>query len=246
MSVSDLSGVERAAVAGWYGKLPALGDFASRRLPASFVALWDEWLQRSIAASRDQLGERWLGIYLKSPMWRFALMPRVCGPTFWTGVMMPSVDRVGRYFPLTLALPLAPAFDVLGLVTGAHAWFDAIEQIALATLRADFDADALELALAGEPFPFGAAVEVPLPERAAATELARWWRGAGDAPLHLDLSSTHVLASLIRLAGPELLAALGDGRSLWWTRDGPEGATALSAFIGLPVPQAFAGMLGVG
>ena len=28
-------------IPGWYGKIPSLGDFASRRLPQSFVAAWD-------------------------------------------------------------------------------------------------------------------------------------------------------------------------------------------------------------
>ena len=29
---------------GWYGKLPASGDFATRRLPPSFIEPWDAWL----------------------------------------------------------------------------------------------------------------------------------------------------------------------------------------------------------
>ena len=29
------------AAAGWYGKLPTLGDFASRRLDNDFVDIWD-------------------------------------------------------------------------------------------------------------------------------------------------------------------------------------------------------------
>ena len=32
-----------ATVPGWYGKLPALGDFASRRLEPGWIAGWDGW-----------------------------------------------------------------------------------------------------------------------------------------------------------------------------------------------------------
>ena len=46
---------------------------------------------------------------MMAPIWRFALAPGVAGPLPMLGVMMPSVDRVGRQFPLTLAAPMAEA-----------------------------------------------------------------------------------------------------------------------------------------
>ena len=42
---------------GIYGKIPAHGDFVSRRLNNDFIRYWDEWLQRGIATSQEQLGE---------------------------------------------------------------------------------------------------------------------------------------------------------------------------------------------
>src|SRR5438105_12091900 len=93
-------------IPGWYGKIPSLGDFASRRLPQPFISAWDAWLQHAMAASRADLGQRWLDVYLLSPIWRFALFPDVVGQMGWAGLLMPSVDKVGRHFPLTLAAPL--------------------------------------------------------------------------------------------------------------------------------------------
>ncbi len=91
---------------GFFGKLPARGDFVSRRLDHKFRAGFDEWLQKSIAISQRQLGEGWLPAYLNAPIWRFVLGPDLCGEAPAIGVMMPSVDRVGRYFPLVLAAQL--------------------------------------------------------------------------------------------------------------------------------------------
>ena len=55
---------------GFFGKLPALGDFVQRRLPGAFVKVWDGWLQGAIAGSKAQLAEHWLDTYLSSPVWR--------------------------------------------------------------------------------------------------------------------------------------------------------------------------------
>lgn len=104
--------MDSGSVAGWYGKLPSLGDFASRRLPAAFVEAWDDWLARGLAAWRDA-DPGWIEAYLAAPTWCFVIGPRVLrvrgGPSAdgpaWAGVLMPSVDRVGRYFPLTVAQP---------------------------------------------------------------------------------------------------------------------------------------------
>ena len=68
-------------VTGWYGKLPSLGDFASRRLAPAFVEPWDDWLARGLAAWREQAPDGWLEGYLASPSWRFVLMPGVLAGT---------------------------------------------------------------------------------------------------------------------------------------------------------------------
>ena len=133
-----------ANVAGWYGKIPALGDFASRRLPQAFVNFWDAWLQRSLVSSRSALGESWQETYLSSPIWRFVLLPGVFADKCWIGIMMPSADRVGRYFPLTIALALDPFPEIISTVFAAQNWFAALEQIALASLSMDFQVQELE------------------------------------------------------------------------------------------------------
>ena len=49
---------------GWYGKLPANGDFLTRRLPPSFIEPWDAWLNRILAGSRERMGAGWRDAFL--------------------------------------------------------------------------------------------------------------------------------------------------------------------------------------
>lgn len=137
--------------AGLFGKVPSHGDFVARRLPAAFTEPWDAWLQAGMAHSRAQLGDAWLPTYLNSPIWRFALGAGVCGPQAWTGVMMPSVDRVGRYFPFTIVAGVDEmATAAAGCGVPSAAWYARLEALALAALGEGFslpDFDAALLAL---------------------------------------------------------------------------------------------------
>ena len=134
-----------AVLPGWYGKLPALGDFASRRLPPEFVEPWDRWLAAGLAAWREHDAE-WLDAFLAAPTWRFVLgadLPFDRSPGY-AGVLMPSVDRVGRYFPLTVARARAN-----GQSSTPASWLEALEKMAVAALVEDWSAERFDDALAG-------------------------------------------------------------------------------------------------
>lgn len=88
---------------GFFGKVRTHGDFVSRRLPAEFLTSWDEGLQEGMVLARQRFEAQWLSLYLNAPVWCFAWGPHVYGPTAWAGVLMSGVDRVGRYFPFTIA-----------------------------------------------------------------------------------------------------------------------------------------------
>jgi type VI secretion system protein ImpM len=137
---------------GWFGKMPALGDFASRRLPSDWIDAWDGWLQRELVRSRAALGDdAWLSLYLVAPVRRFWLAPGLLSGVAWLGVMMPSVDSVGRHFPFTLATPLPAGHDdVLDALANAN-WLDAADAVAREVLDPAFDVGALEQALLGLP-----------------------------------------------------------------------------------------------
>jgi type VI secretion system protein ImpM len=158
-------------VTGYFGKVSTHGDFVSRRLPPGLVAAWDEWLQQCIQASREQLGEQWLNHYLTSPVWRFAISPGVLGPDGLAGVMMPSVDRVGRYFPLMMAATGAP--PLLEWVQRHGAWFDALDALARESLAAAFTLARFDTAL--EPALALAPGAVSAPAGAALYAHSLWW-----------------------------------------------------------------------
>ena len=139
--------------AGWYGKIPGTGDFIARRMPASFSEAWDRWLQAAIAGSRERLGGRWRDSFLSMPIWRFVLTPGMLTPNAWAGIMAPSVDAVGRYFPLAVASALPSAsLDVVGTLAAAEAWFDEIEAIALSAIAPAADTAAIDAAIVQKPF----------------------------------------------------------------------------------------------
>jgi type VI secretion system protein ImpM len=128
---------------GIYGKLPAHGDFISRNLPSAFLNHWDEWLQGFIASSQEQLTDDWLDIYLTGPLWRFVLSPGCVDGNAWCGVMMPSVDSVGRYFPFCVVNKLTAASNLVDIISSQANWFTQIEDIALEALQDEYDADTL-------------------------------------------------------------------------------------------------------
>ncbi len=128
---------------GLFGKLPAHGDFVMRHLPQTFVSVWDEWLQHYIAGSKEQLGEDWLNIYLTSPIWRFVFSSGVIDQHVWAGIMLPSVDRVGRYYPLSIIRALPEETIPLEFISLQGDWFSAIEELCLHALNGEMKVDDL-------------------------------------------------------------------------------------------------------
>ena len=132
-----------AQTIGLFGKLPAHGDFVHRNLPTNLINIWDEWLQQFIAGSQEQLGDAWLDIYLTSPIWRFVLSPGVIDERIWLGIIMPSVDRVGRYFPFSVIMPITAQHNPLMVINTYAEWFESVEQSALLALDGQCGIDSL-------------------------------------------------------------------------------------------------------
>ncbi|MBI1181988.1 MAG: type VI secretion system-associated protein TagF [Alphaproteobacteria bacterium] len=213
-----------AAGPGFFGKVPAIGDFVRRGLPGSFVEPWDAWMRALLQSGTSRLGDDWLEIYLTSPIWRFVLPPGTCGPEAVAGVMVPSIDAVGRCYPLTLAelVPAASA-GAPGIVRSLP-WFEALEQAALGALAETFDL---------EQFAAGVAAIGPVVAGAppAATESAQSDRPGGvvaeltASPAGQDGDVSALSAGLSH----HLAAPLG----LWWTIAGSQRLQATSLLLSM-------------
>jgi type VI secretion system protein ImpM len=129
---------------GYFGKLPAWGDFIHQLLPQDFTNQWHEWLQQSMADARESLGESFLSYYLNCPAWKFLAGPGVCGEQAVAGLTIPSVDRVGRYFNFTIATVLPPGSDPCSFVMHNPEGMTALENLALDVLEQDYPKEEIE------------------------------------------------------------------------------------------------------
>lgn len=227
------------ATVGFYGKLPAKGDFLSRHLPREFVSAWDDWLQSGLNASRAGLGDQWKNIYLTSPIWRFALSPGNCGECGWIGLFMPSMDRVGRCFPFAVARALPENRPPLDAAIGQQSWLSRVEELSLTALDDD-DIDLAEfdesLAAATTTFPdSGEPSDGTGIERIATMDLSAGVR----LPMTRDLNHDAVLRGVASNWMDRQFARY----SLWWTEGSQIVTPSLLFFPGLPVADRFSALL---
>lgn len=222
---------------GFHGKMPANGDFVARRLPRSFADPWHGWLEDGLEASRNALGAGWLDLYLNAPVWRFALSGGACGADAVAGVMIPSVDKVGRYFPMVVARPL-PEVTVPALMPLATAepWFAAAEALALTALDRATTVDGLERGLDGLPpleAPAPVAGVLPEPDPLLGPRFAGRILGA------LDGDSCRLYGGLVHA----VLRRSSGRYTLWWTDGSERVAAGMLVAAGMPDAGAFASLL---
>lgn len=237
-AVTAQSAAAVAVFPGWHGKLPSLGDFASRRLDAGFVEAWDGWLAAGLLRLREADAAGWLEAYLASPSWRFLLQPGVlpgdAGAQGWAGVLMPSVDRVGRYFPFTIAQPLGGLPASTQQMPALWAWLGRLDELAADALHEDWNVDRLEDELA----------------RMAGPGLTPLAGAGGSRPL-----APGALAELVLPPGLDAAAQIGiEAQAAWADKAGGLAYWFASTELvnqrllvsrGLPAAAAMGGLLGL-
>jgi type VI secretion system protein ImpM len=227
---------------GFYGKLPSHGDFLARRVPDAFVGSWDQWLQEGMTATRLRLGAEWLNVYLTSPIWRFVCAAGACGPEMVAGILVPSVDKVGRYFPLTIVTALRTVPNPVFAADALSPFFDAAERLAVNTLELDavdlaqFDA---AVAALGQ---LAARVYEPtriVLDRGAARVLTESSAQAWCLPI---ASPAELSASVLQLAAHRL-AEMYSPLVLWWTAGSQLVTPSCLVTRGLPAAEQFVALL---
>ncbi|UWQ43704.1 type VI secretion system-associated protein TagF (plasmid) [Leisingera aquaemixtae] len=205
---------------GAFGKMPSAGDFFRLNTPGGFVRVWDAWLQQIMLDGRAAYGAGFDAHYMTAPIWRFTLPAGLAGAGAVMGVMMPSVDRVGRRFPLTL-MAAAPGQGAAGPYHfGEAALFERLEDVALDALEDTMTKDRLAATLAEIPAP-----AAPAAGAEAAAGMTMVLAGAQGAE-RLTAASDDA-----RLADCSLWTAVLDGVPRTLACSGlPQGAAALGLF----------------
>jgi len=217
---------------GLFGKVPQQADFVSLHLPATFTESWHAWLQATLSVSREQLGDDWLALYLTGPIWRFALSAGVCGEAAVAGVLIPSVDEIGRYFPLTVA-HLGRHRPWSAYLSGGD-WYDAAERVALLALdEATGYSRLVEAVEALAPPQFRALPRL----RAQPSVVGR--DSAWVVSLPPGLPAFDLLPGLLEQTYGRLLGRC----SLWWTEGSERVEPCLLVSAGLPEVGQVAAML---
>jgi type VI secretion system protein ImpM len=161
------------ARAGLFGKLPARGDFVRENLPRDFTDSWDAWWQRGLGETQRLPRDEWIAAWLEAPVWRFLLPPGLCGRNGVLGIWLPSVDRAGRYSPLTIAAT-APV-DWAPFAGAMTSFLAAAEQAGRDALEHDL-APADLLQRIHDAF---IATDAPVPAPDLAPGRAAWWTEGG-------------------------------------------------------------------
>lgn len=217
---------------GLFGKLPDKRDFIAVSAPSAFLQVYEPWLQGGLSASRLELGAKWQDAFLNAPIWRFWLGSAYCGSSV-AGAFMPSVDGVGRYFPLTVfalaeqggAIP-CPELDP------QDAWFAQAEDFLLQALEPEATYASVTQRLAALPPPNDQIKAAP----------------PGDM---VRLSDGTIVTALDPARFPERLSALrleDNARayahaSYFWTVGGEHFESLALVGQALPNPYLFSGLL---
>lgn len=215
---------------GVFGKYPGRRDFISVGMPQSILSPLEKWLQAGLATSKEVFGGTWKEMFLVQPIWNFRL-GREIGGIDCLGAFMPSVDGVGRYFPLlllaypaerTLGYPLWMDLDVGN-------WFDTVHAALLATLT---DGNL--------PDPADIARSVTEPPSIA---IAEGDGKPGSRGLKIELREQDK-DDIRDVLERQALSFAGNRQSIWWTEGGAHVARQVMIVHGMPEPQIFSDMLG--
>jgi type VI secretion system protein ImpM len=216
---------------GLFGKLGAKRDFIALATPRGFLEIWEPWVQACMSASRHQLGEGWQNAFLTAPVWRFWLGADICGHTV-LGAIMPSIDGVGRYFPLTLIAAADPSYSIPPPDHNAQdAWFVVTEEFLLSTLDQARSFEEVTTALD--------ALAPPLSERSL--QGTKEIRALGENTVGIITAGKTFQdsLSLLRRSNHQSMAAA----TFWWTEGGGSFPPTALCSRGMPDPFRYSDML---
>jgi len=216
---------------GLFGKLGAKRDFIALATPRRFLETWEPWVQACMSASRHRLGDGWQNAFLTAPVWRFWLGADIAGATV-AGAIMPSLDGVGRYYPLTLLAVADPSYSIPPPdLDPQDQWFAAAEEFLLSTLDQAKSFDEISAALDAMPTPRMEATIGGSKETAA----------IGEAMVGMVTAGRTFQDSLLMLRQSNHWSSAA--ASFWWTEGGGDFPPMALCSRGMPDPFRYTSML---
>ncbi|MDQ0134388.1 type VI secretion system protein ImpM [Neorhizobium galegae] len=161
---------------GFFGKLPTHGDFVSSGLGRKLQGALDAWLQASLQAIQAEFGNQWERRFRSMPSWRFIVERDLWGPATLAGVIVPSLDRVGRNFPLVVAAQLHGFSGDPRSLCLDDTWFIATEGLAETSARRDFDIDTFTTGMKRLRPPRAGQFDDGIEQRSLVPPGTLWWR----------------------------------------------------------------------
>ena len=216
--------------AGLFGKLPAKRDFIGANAPHRFLDVWEPWLKAGLAMSKQMLGASWTSAYNCAPIWRFWLGANLCGEAI-IGAFMPSVDGVGRSFPLAIFAGESGELLPPPELDPNDDWCEAVEAILLSALEPDATLEGVAERVAALPKP------VLEPRTRSAAGLHALPGAVLARGIDKQISAAFLAA---RQFGHRDAYA---GQSFWWTIGGVGFQPVALTQIGLPPAARFADIL---
>jgi type VI secretion system protein ImpM len=217
--------------AGLFGKLPAKRDFVAANAPRRFLEVWEPWLQAGVATSKQVLGAKWADVYNRAPIWRFWLGMDFCGEAT-IGVFMPSVDGVGRAFPLALFAGEGGESLLPPELESNDAWCEAAEAVLLEALEPEATLDAIAAKAAAMPAP---ALQARSGEAAGFQALP----DGGTVVYDMDRQFSLAFLAARRFGHRRAFAS----QSFWWTIGGEGFSPIALSYVGLPPAARFVDLL---
>lgn len=131
-------------VCGFYGKIPAVGDFVSRGLTTEMVSRLDVWLAEYVS-SLPSLLPNYDTYWQDAPIWRFVAATGIFSSQICIGLLTNSYDAVGRMFPLVILYELSSEKELehIFLNDNNSTWLHDVEDVIYATRHQCLDSDKL-------------------------------------------------------------------------------------------------------
>jgi type VI secretion system protein ImpM len=177
------------------------------------------------------LGAAWSEAYNRAPIWRFWLGADFCGEAT-IGAFMPSVDGVGRSFPLTVFAGEGAASLLPPELDANDQWCDAAETVLLDALDPNASFEAIAARAAAVPAP---ALQPRTVELSGIEELPE----GGVLVRNIDRQLSLAFRAARRFGHRRTFAS----QSFWWTIGGEGFAPLALSLVGLPAAARFADML---